>query len=344
MGGDQRKVTAVPTEEVLNYLDTAAMYRHGRRASATAHGILAEKVWGALRDLGVERGRMLVTGPYAASLTGTPDADRVADMRYRQLVAPIPPVAWPHDRLRPEVFTEYHPARHDVVIANLPFADLHLRSQHDATRVRQLNQELLADAIESTFPGGVVVAIATRHILDHPVDTERQFLFADRVRLLGAVRLPGTTLHPRLGRDEASPLDLIVLRRSLDREAPGTSEGLDLARVHLPGGVGQINELYAHRPDDMLGQPRMVADPDRDTTLFTLDEGATPWDRALENSLSRITSAARSNGLTAVSASWAPPTSRLAPQADWSAGAGSRISAPSRRNGIPPRHDTAVDM
>ncbi|GAA4707777.1 hypothetical protein APR04_003850 [Promicromonospora umidemergens] len=339
----------MPTEEVLNVLDAAAIHRHDRYASRTAHTILAEKIWGALRDLGVARGRMLVTGPYAATLAGVPaPAPRApgarTDARYRELTAAIPPVWWPHQALRLAELTMYDPAQHDVVIANVPLAGLHPRSVHGTRRIGQVHRDLLAQALARTFPGGVLVAITARQILDHPATTTRRFLFTQKAQLLGAVRLPGTVLHHH-GPDEASPVDVLVLRRPLPHETPEPADCLRVDPVDLPGGTAHVNEWYAvHHPDHVIGQPRAVTDPDRDGTQYTVDHGEVPWDSALETALAQITRDARDRGLTAVSASWNPPDSRLAPQADWSARATTRSTFPGRPDGTAPCPGSAPGM
>ncbi|MEU4360399.1 hypothetical protein [Promicromonospora sp. NPDC023987] len=314
----------MPTEEVLNVLDAAAIYRHDRYASPTAHAILAEKIWGALRDLGVARGRMLVTGPYAGTLAGVPAPrlgapGRRADAGYRELTAAIPPARWPHQALSPAEYTTYDPAQHDVVIANIPMAGLQPRSVHSARRIEQAHRALLAQAVARTFPGGVAVAVTAHQILDHPASATRHFLSTRKARLLGAVRLPGTVLHHHHP-EQASPVDLLVLRRPLPHETHAPANYLGAVPVNLPGGVELVNEWYAlHHPDHVIGRPRAVPDPDRDGTRYTVEHGEIPWDNALETALARITSTARDQGLTAVSASWNPPVSRLAPEADWSA-------------------------
>ncbi|MFC8797086.1 hypothetical protein ACFT2C_05100 [Promicromonospora sp. NPDC057138] len=313
-----------------------AIHRHDRHASRAAHTILAEKIWGALRDLGVARGRVLVTGPYAATLAGAPAPVRRADTGYRELVAAIPRVGWPHEGVRLAQLTPYDPAQHDVVIANIPLASLHARSVHGARRFQQVHQGLLARAVAHTFPGGVVVAVAARQVLDHPIDTIRRFLLTQRAQLLGAVRLPGTVLHPRLGNDQASPIDLLILRRPLPDEALEPAECLSSVPVNVPGGVEQINEWYAlHHPDHVIGRPRAVADPDRGGTRYTVEHGEDQWDSALETTLAQVTGVARDRGLTAVSASWDPPDSRLAPQADWSAQATTWSATPRRPDAGP---------
>ncbi|MCF4123668.1 hypothetical protein L1785_22155 [Antribacter sp. KLBMP9083] len=79
------------TEEERDKADADAMTWHDRHDAYAANAVLAEKLWSALRGLGVERGRMLALGDHAAVYAGISAMGKVSTSIYEEWVAPIPP-------------------------------------------------------------------------------------------------------------------------------------------------------------------------------------------------------------------------------------------------------------
>jgi hypothetical protein len=307
------------TEEQLDLKDADAMERHGTLDADAGYALLAEKTWAALRGLDVERGRMLVIGDHAHTFTGVPDPDT----GYQEWIAAIPPTdgdgrpAWPHVGLRTREYTDLEPAVHDVVTASLPYADVHFRSDYGKARLLQLHQRYLIHAVAHTFPGGILATVASHRVLDDPEPAVRELLL-NNADFLGAVRLPATALRPALSDDEASPTDLLLFRRRIPGDPINSVPFIDVEPVAVPGGVAVVNEYFAMSyPEHVAGTTGVVADPDHpDSVRYTVRGSEEPLDVVLHHVLSRIVRQARAENLTAVSASWAPPESRLAPEAD----------------------------
>lgn len=310
------------TEEELDKADADAMIGHDRHDAYAANAVLAGKLWGALRGLGVERGRMLVLGDHAAVHAGISARGRVSTSIYEEWVAPIPPgdgeggFPWPHDMLRLRSFTEHDPATHDVVIANVPWSDLHYRSEYGHARLLQIHAQYLMHAIGRTFPGGITAAVVTRQVMDDPEPAFRE-LVLDNADLLGAARLPATAFRPDLAPDVASPSDLLLLRRRLPGELVNSARFIDVAPTPVPGGVAHVNEYFVNFfPEHVIGTTGVVTDAALDLTRYTVHAADEPFDVVLHHVLSRIVRHSLAEGLTAVSASWHPPEARLAPEAD----------------------------
>ncbi|WP_125778017.1 hypothetical protein [Antribacter gilvus] len=310
------------SEEELDNADAEAMYRHGTFDACAAHALLAQKVWGALRGLGVERGRMLVLGDHAAVHAGISARGQVSTSIYEEWVAAIPPAGqdgrypWPQDMVRLRSFTEHDPATHDVVITALPWSDVHFRSEYGKQRIAQIHNEYLRSAIAHAFPGGIVAAVASRQVLDGPETAHRE-LFLDNADLLGAARLPATFFRPDLPVENAEASDLLFLRRRLPGEPVRSADFLNLHPVAVPGGVEYVNEYYGFTyPEHIVGTAGVVGDADHDAARYTVRCDDEPVDVVLHHVVSRIVAQALSRGLVAVSASWHPPEARLAPEAD----------------------------
>lgn len=308
------------TEEELDKADADAMIGHDRHDAYAANAVLAEELWGALRGLGVERGRMLVLGDHAAVAAGISAKGTVSTSIYEEWVAPIPPAGadgrfpWPHDMLRPRTFTDHDPATHDVVIANVPWSDLHYRSEYGQARLLQIHAQYLMHAIAHTFRGGITAAVVTHRLLDDPESAFRDLLLANS-DLLGAARLPATAFRPGLTPEVAAPSDLLLLRRRLPGELANSAAFLDVAPTQMHVGVMYVNEYFVNLfPEHVIGTPAVVTDAD--LTRYTVHAADEPFDVVLHHVLSRIVRQSLTEGLTAVSASWRPPEARLAAEAD----------------------------
>ncbi|WP_454857668.1 hypothetical protein [Promicromonospora soli] len=312
---------AMATEEQLDLKDADAMERHGTLDAAAGYALLAEKTWSAFRAFDVERGRMLAFGDHAHTFTGVPDPDTTDG--YQEWIAAIPQsdgdgrTAWPHVGLRTREHTDLEPAVHDVVITSLPFADVHFRSEYSKARLLQLHQRYPIHAIAHTLPGGILATVASHRVLDDPDPAVRELLM-NNADLLGAARLPATALRTALSDDEASSTDLLLFRRRIPGDPINTVPFIDVEPVAVPGGVAVLNEYFAMSyPEHVAGTTGVVADPDHpDGVRYTVRGSDQPLDVVLHHVLSRIVRQARAENLTAVSASWAPPESRLAPEAE----------------------------
>ncbi|MCF4123691.1 hypothetical protein L1785_22275 [Antribacter sp. KLBMP9083] len=209
------------TEEELDRAGADAMKGHDRHDAYAGNAVLAEKLWGALRGLGVERGRMLVMGDHASVHAGLSAKGKVSKSIYEEWVAPIPPAGadgrfpWPHDMLRPRSFTDDDPATHDVVIANMPWSDLHYRSEYGQARLQQIHAQYPADEpfdivlhhvlsriVRHSLAEGLTAVSASWHPPEARLAPE-----ADRsVRAQGAKAPSGPTTTRRTGPTDAPNL------------------------------------------------------------------------------------------------------------------------------------------
>ncbi|GAB4085037.1 hypothetical protein GCM10028784_16670 [Myceligenerans cantabricum] len=250
----------MPTEDELDQADVEAMERHDRYAAYAGNTLVAEKLWGALRGLGVVRGRMLVIGDHAAVHAGILTTS-TSTSSYEEWVAAVPPAdrkgryPWPHDMIQRREFTDTAPRQHDVAIANLPFSDLHLRSERVRAQLLRIQHRDVARLIAHTFPGGVIAVIASRHVLDNP-DPVRREAFLEEADFLGAVRLPATAFRPDLDVHHAEASDLLLWRRRLPGEALRSPEILGRTPVPVPGGVEYVNDVFRVRLPRARGRDR----------------------------------------------------------------------------------------
>jgi hypothetical protein len=309
------------SEEELDHADAVVMERHSTLDATAGYALLAEKVWTALRGLGVESGRMLAFGDHAATLSGVSDPD--ISTGYQEWVATIPPAdqegprPFPHQETSLRRYSEADPAVHDVVFASLGYADVHFRSEYGKARLLQMHTKFLINAVAHTLPGGILAAVTSYSVLDDPEPAVRE-LMRDNTDLIGAIRLPARALRPQLSREDAAPADLLLLRRRIPGEPVHSPFFLDVAPVTVPGGAVLVNEYFSmFYPEHVAGLHDVVADPDRHEGLrYTVEPGALPLDVTLEHTMSNLVARAAAHGLTAASTTWAPIEERPARETD----------------------------
>lgn len=316
----------MPTEHELDLIDAAAMETHDALDTRPAHQMLTRQIWTALRGLGLTHGSVTCIGMDAATFTGHATPEEYGEAgSYAEWTGPIRPAGDIYDAVLTPQFDTDPPL--DVIIANLPYADLHFRSSNAARRVLQVHQELLFAAAERTAAGGFLVALATRHLMDQENPMFRRAIDQE-LDLLGAVRLPGTIYHPALTPEQTSSTDLLVLRRRLDEEPNQSAAWVDSGRGVFPGGQASINTYFTNYPHHVVGRIDFVEDLDHHTPRMTVVPPDHDLEAALRLSLRQIVQEARANGLTAAS---------LSPSAE--AGRSARTPPPGHRDRAFPTND-----
>ncbi|GAB4086396.1 hypothetical protein GCM10028784_30260 [Myceligenerans cantabricum] len=281
--------------------DLHALREHDGTPARAGHRLLAGKVWPMLRDLGVAGGRLLASGNEAGVFTG-PQVSGRHSIQAGEYTAAIP--AQPAEQVPVHRWPQRQaPGRFDVVVLNLPYADLRLHDPHSAQTLLTLQNKALLRGLDQTKRGGILTAVASHEVLDDPDDRARLETRA-RADLVGAVRLPETLLRNDL--DRAAPIDLLVLRR---REARSHYRGqpfTDIEPVLAGDDAGFVNEYFAAHPQHVVGTQYFEARPDGIQDLKVIaypDERVVP---KLDRVLSQIVKHARMLDLTVRPSRWEP--------------------------------------
>ncbi|GAA4704486.1 hypothetical protein APR04_000682 [Promicromonospora umidemergens] len=285
----------------LKALDEIAHDWHVRAPTTDAHMKIAIHLWAQIKSLGYTSGRLLAVGQDADLLAGHPPGTP----RTAQAVGPgeaglvlsagLPQAdQWPHPDLRLEPAATNAPVGSDVMIANLPYADTRFLDRSNQIDIALEHHRMIRIALSWLRPGGLLVALAHRQLLDG-TDAEPRRSIAQHADLLGAVRLPASAL--RAGPFQDSPADLLLLRR---REPSHPASGLpfiDRSPVHVHGRPDMlINACYANEPWFALGT--IVPDP-IDPDLTTVAPANGNFEPHLSDVLDVITDAAIHHETTA---------------------------------------------
>ncbi|GAA4706517.1 hypothetical protein APR04_001744 [Promicromonospora umidemergens] len=277
--------------------DMWAMHDHRHTSATTAHSLVAEHLWTALRALGVTGGRMLLRGTDPEALAGMPGALRTARPgQGDQLQASIPHPGRPHPGLELTVFVpDYKPGQFDVVILNASYADV---VHHDGdlrhSRWQEHNQAVLS-SLSYTAPAGLVAALVSADVLD-AADPGPRRAMAHLADLLGAARLPAGTLRSVAGCD--SPVDLLLLRRRPDGQPQGGARFEASLQFLFDSVPVRQNEYFHDRPADMLGRPVIKPMPWGPARL-TVRPDVVPLAQDLRTTLAQVVRNAIDWGLTA---------------------------------------------
>ncbi|MFC8797023.1 hypothetical protein ACFT2C_04775 [Promicromonospora sp. NPDC057138] len=283
--------------------DVRAVADHTQTDASAAHAMVGFRIWRALRALGAVHGRMLVTGVDAHEFARLPrervqawDSDGIGI-----LVADIPPEgpgAFDDDGPVEESLVDEPGSVYDVVIHNAHLADVTFHDPGLREHLLQSHYLNLLTGLSRTIPGGFLVALMPRDVLDDPRYVVREAI-TTLGDVLGAVRLPDGALRNIAGCD--TPTDLILVRRRLDDETPIQTTFLQVAHL-LPAGDSRdhehLNEHFVEYPERVLGTIGARPMPGGPPRLSVRASGR-PLGDELRGALHQIVRSARRRNLTA---------------------------------------------
>ncbi|MGA2500336.1 MAG: DEAD/DEAH box helicase family protein, partial [Tepidisphaeraceae bacterium] len=139
--------------------------------------------------------------------------------------------------------------RIDVVVGNVPFADLKL--DYQGMRL-SLHDYFFAKSIDALKPGGVMALVSSHYTLDKQNATIREYL-ADKADFVGAIRLPSDAFK----REGTAVVTDIVFFRKRDRGEPAhhvDADWLGIAPLEIDGAEVSVNRYFLNHPEMVLGQ------------------------------------------------------------------------------------------
>jgi len=240
------------------------------RTTLNAHytdAALVKAVWSALGAAGFDEsagGRVLEPGCGAGTFIGfAPDHVRdVVGVELDPTTARVASLLYPSADIRSKSFAETRlpEGRLDLVIGNVPFADV---VPHDSTHNRlglSLHNYFLYKSLHLVRPGGVVAVLTSRWTMD-AANPKARDAFAGMADLVAAYRLPNQTHHQAAGTDVIT--DVLVFRRRVAGEEPvGLTSGWRDVEPLLSKWAGPrledaevtLNSLFAQQPGRAIGR------------------------------------------------------------------------------------------
>ncbi len=240
------------------------------RTTLNAHytdAALVKAVWAALGEAGFDEaagGRVLEPGCGSGTFIGfAPNHVRdVVGVELDPTTARVASLLYPAADIRAESFAETRlpEGKRDLVIGNVPFADV---VPHDKTYNSErlsLHNYFIYKGLHLVRPGGVVAVLTTRWTMDAANPAARE-AFASMADLVSALRLPNQAHHLAAGTDVIT--DLLVFRRRAEGENPlelmPSWRGLEpLPSFRAGPGVEDkevnLNALFVQQPARALGR------------------------------------------------------------------------------------------
>ena len=170
------------------------------------------------------------------------------------LTAAIAQQLYPDADIRAEGFesTALPNESFDLAISNVPFGNYKLHDPQFNERNFVIHDYFFAKAAEKVRPGGLIAFVTSKGTLDKVNSGLRDYL-AERIDLLGAIRLPNTAFKRNANTEVTT--DIVFLRKLHEGEQPSGSAWKNLAEhVNADGEAFQINEYFAAHPRMMLGR------------------------------------------------------------------------------------------
>jgi N12 class adenine-specific DNA methylase len=233
-------------------------YRAARQSTLNAHythRALAAAMWQVAQQLGYAGGSVLEPGcgpGVFIALASDPAA--VTGVEIDPSTAAIAEALHPDAVVVNRSFAEFgrrRGGRFDLVIGNVPFADVRLHDPIHNRGNHSLHNHFLVKSLALTRPGGLVVALTSRYTMDASNPAARREL-AELGELLDAVRLPAGA-HRRAAGTEAVT-DLLIFRRHPAQRVDGEPEWIRTRTLPLDGTQARVNAYFVAHPDRVLGE------------------------------------------------------------------------------------------
>ena len=138
----------------------------------------------------------------------------------------------------------------DVVLGNVPFGEIRVNDSRYNAQKFLIHDYFFAKALDKVRAGGVVMFITSKGTMDKASPEVRKYI-AQRVELLGAIRLPDNTFKANAGTEVTS--DILILQKR-DRVMD-----IEPDWVHLDtdeNGV-TMNRYFVEHPEMVLGEIKM---------------------------------------------------------------------------------------
>jgi hypothetical protein len=257
-------------------LEDIAQNKYFDTPASDAHHTIATQMWGHIKAMEYTTGRLLVFGQDAELLAGAPPGtprtmegatikgvegtDAISQEIENRvvLITDLPgDVQWPHRTLSLEPAGAHDLDSVDVVIANMPLADMRTLTRDSRVDIAMAQHGLIREILAWLRPGGLLVTLAHRQLLEGP-DAQPRRSIAKHADLIAAARLPANALHAAPLLD--SPVDLLMLRRREPGHRPSGLKFIDRSPVRIDEHPPMlINDCYATAPWNVLGNS--VPDP-----------------------------------------------------------------------------------
>lgn len=248
----------------LKSLLTENEYKEARKSIQFAHytsEVVVRSMWTALQKFGLKHGNVFEPGMGIGNFTGMiPDGMSVeyAGLELDPMTHRIARILYPQASIRNADFisARYGDNTFDAAIGNPPFADTKITADPKyRSKALSLHNYFFAKTIDMLAHGGVMAFVTSRYSMDAMDSSARKF-FAEKVDLVGAIRLPNTAFKTNANTEVVT--DIIFLRKRLKGEESNGTKWLETRDMPIESESGEIvnipvNEYFHDHPEMILG-------------------------------------------------------------------------------------------
>ncbi|MCY3642161.1 MAG: DEAD/DEAH box helicase family protein [Acidimicrobiaceae bacterium] len=262
---DARSNTLRRQAERVEALLSPDEYEAARASTINAHYTspeIAAVMWAAAAKAGFSGGRVLEPGcgPGVFMATSPPGLDiEMTGVERDPVTAQICALLHPAATVVASLFEKYHTGGFNLVVGNVPFADVTPHDPYANGAELALHNYFLAKSLQLLDPGGLLVAITSSWTLD-ALSPDARLELARHGRFLGAVRLPNGAFEDQSGTKVMTDVVMFQRRRE-PLEMPKRPALWDVDPIEawylLTGGDDDTpshNRWYAERPELVLGE------------------------------------------------------------------------------------------
>ena len=242
-------------------------YRAAMESTLTAFytpPIVIKAMYEALDRLGFSQGNILEpscgTGNFLGLLPDSMEKSKLHGIEIDPISGRIAKQLYQKASIAIEGFEDTKlPDNHfDVVLGNIPFGEFKVNDSRYNAHKFLIHDYFIAKALDKVRAGGVVMFITSKGTMDKASPEVRKYI-AQRVELLGAVRLPDNTFRTNAGTEVTSDILIMQKRDSIIDIEPEW--------VHLDTDENGItmNSYFVSHPEMILGEMKM------ESTRFGMD-------------------------------------------------------------------------
>jgi len=247
-------------EQITSAAERAGLARATQYAHFTPE-LIVHAVWDLAMAMGFAGGSVLEPGcGTGLFLAACPEklAGKIAftGIENDPLTARIAQKLYPNQWIRGEDFiTAKLGERYELAIGNPPFSSRTVRNADEIGKLGlSLHDYFIARSLSRLKPGGIAMFVTSRWTMDK-TDTTARRAIVDGADLIGAVRLPESSMRDDAGTDVV--IDVLVFCKRPMGELPGDEAWIETAEVpdsNQGEGSLSVNRYFLDRPEQVLGR------------------------------------------------------------------------------------------
>ena len=251
---DERKTDWASEFQELSAALTPEEYADARASTLNAHytsPTVIRAIYNAVEQLGFHTGNILEpsmgVGNFFGMLPDSMAESNLYGVELDSISGRIAKQLYPNAEITVAGFeTTDRRDFFDLAIGNVPFGNYKVNDRPYNKLGFSIHNYFFAKAIDQVRPGGIIAFVTSRYTMDSANMEVRKYI-AQRVELLGAIRLPNNTFRANAGTDVVS--DILFLQK---REQPIDLEP-DWVHLGMTEDGLPLNSYYLSHPEMVLG-------------------------------------------------------------------------------------------